>query len=146
MPATPTIALVSALLTPAGTLGAAKTITGAAAADGVTTITASTHGFSTGDLVVNEDIGGATEANGIFVATRVDANSFTIPVAAVTAYTSGGTAKKITATAGFVRDLKPYQVEQVVGALNRKPWSRVSGNNITAEPTLKTIFPSTGAF
>jgi hypothetical protein len=42
------------------------------------------------DMVTLSSIAGTTEANGDFIATKVDATHFTIPIAFVHAYTSGG--------------------------------------------------------
>lgn len=116
-------AAMSALLNPAGSIAASKTITGVAASGGVTTVTATAHGYSAGDILVNEAIGGATEANGIKVVDTVpDANSYTIRgLAAVTTYTSGGTSKKLTFTAGLVRALTQNDIQDLQDALNRVP-------------------------
>lgn len=35
--------------------------------------------------------------------------------------------------------LKPYQLEQVLDFLNRTPYDRKSGSNITAQATISTI-------
>ncbi len=82
---------------------AAKTITGATQANpGV--ITSSSHGFSNGDPVLIEAVSGMTELNDkYFKVANVTSNTFTlqdidsnnINTTGFTAYTSGGTAKKI---------------------------------------------------
>lgn len=118
-----TAAAMSTLLNPAGSIAASKTITGVAASGGVVTVTATSHGYSAGDILVHESIGGATEASGIVVVDTVPtANTYTIRgLAAVTTYTSGGTAKKLTFTAGLVRALTPANIDALRDALNRVP-------------------------
>jgi len=56
-----------------------KSITGATKTSGnPITITCTAHGFSTGDMVLIGSVGGITTANGEWVITRVNANSFTL--------------------------------------------------------------------
>lgn len=77
-------------------LAAAKTITGATAANPVM-ITSAAHGYATNDFVKLENLGGMVEVNDRFFSiTVLTANTFSIGVdgTAFTAYTSGGTAKK----------------------------------------------------
>jgi hypothetical protein len=72
-------------------------ITGATSANPIV-ITASAHGFSTGNQVQISGVSGNTSANGTFTITVVDANTFSLNGAdgsAAAAYTSGGTAKKL---------------------------------------------------
>jgi hypothetical protein len=72
----------------------AKAITGATNATPIS-VTATAHGFSTGDFVVISQVGGNTAANGLFQITVVDANTFTLNGSAGSgAYTSGGNADK----------------------------------------------------
>jgi hypothetical protein len=70
-------------------------ITGATQANPVS-IASSSHGFSTGDKVAIDDVGGMTEINDkVFTVTVTDANNFTLDGedgTGHTAYTSGGTA------------------------------------------------------
>lgn len=118
-----TTAAMSALLNPAGSIAASKTITGVAESGGVVTVTATGHGYSAGDILVHESIGGATEANGIRVVDSVvDTDNYTIRgLSSITEYTSGGTAKKLTFTAGLVRALTGSQIDELRDALNRAP-------------------------
>lgn len=115
---------LTTLLTPSFTLAASKTITGVAAAGNVVTVTSNAHGFSTGDWLVQTEVAGAVEANGLFSVTKVDANSYTVDgLTAVTNYTSGGKAKKVS-IATLVKDLKPYQLQGLLDSLSRVPHVR----------------------
>ena len=72
-------------------------ITGATSANPIV-ITATAHGFTTGDQVQISGVLGNTTANGTFSITVIDANSFSLNGAdgsTSNAYTSGGTAKKL---------------------------------------------------
>lgn len=79
-------------------LEASKAITGASQANPCS-ITATAHGYSTGDTVWIEGVGGMTNLNGrYFVITVTGANTFTLDGENSTtypAYTSGGTAEKV---------------------------------------------------
>ena len=69
---------IAALLRLTGSASAAKTITGVSASGGVVTVTATAHGFSAGDLLLHEAIGGAVEANGFQrVASAPNGNTYT---------------------------------------------------------------------
>lgn len=82
--------------------GTPKTISGATNATPIV-ITSTAHGFSNDDVVLIEDVGGNTAANGTFVVASVAANTFELRNSAGNAaYTSGGTAKKLART----KDLK----------------------------------------
>ena len=71
-----------------------KTITAATNATPIQ-ITASSHGFSTGDFVANAGVLGNTAANGIFQITVVDSNNFTLNGSTGNgSYTSGGFSSK----------------------------------------------------
>src|SRR5581483_414770 len=71
-----------------------KTITGATNASPIS-ITATSHGYSTGDIVNVAGVGGNTNANGTWQITVVDANTFTLNGSSGnSAYTSGGIASK----------------------------------------------------
>lgn len=80
---------------PAHTSGSVgKTITGATNASPIS-VTATSHGFSTNDIVNIAGVGGNTAANGTFQITVVDANTFTLNGSTGNgAYTSGGIASK----------------------------------------------------
>lgn len=71
--------------------GAAKTITGATNADPIV-ITATAHGMTSGEVATIAAVGGNTAANGTWKITKIDADTFSIPVAGSGVYTSGGTA------------------------------------------------------
>lgn len=78
-------------------LQAAKTVTGATAANPVV-ITAVAHGYTSGNMVLLENLGGMVEVNDrYFPVIVLTANTFSIGVDGTlfTAYTSGGTAKKV---------------------------------------------------
>lgn len=84
-------------------LEAAKTITDVTAASpGV--VTSNSHGFSNGDRVYIEDVGGTTELNGrVFTVASVATNTFelvdmwgtSVDTSSLGAYTSGGTASRL---------------------------------------------------
>lgn len=78
-------------------LQAPKTVTGASAANPVV-ITAAAHGYSSGDLVLLENLGGMVELNSrYFGVTVLTSSTFSLngeDGTTYTAYTSGGTAKK----------------------------------------------------
>jgi hypothetical protein len=74
---------------------AAKTITAASNASPIV-ITSATHGYATGDRVTIASVGGNTAANGNWVITRVDANSYSLDDSTGNdAYTSGGTSVRL---------------------------------------------------
>lgn len=84
-------------------LAAAKTITGATAANPII-ITAAAHGYSNGDQIKLANLGGMIEVNDrFFTIASVTTNTFSLGEdgTAYTAYTSGGTAQKA------LRPLKP---------------------------------------
>ena len=56
--------------------------------------------LQTGDVVTIASVGGATEVNGTWVITVIDATHFEVPVTAITAYTSGGTVEWAAAVTG----------------------------------------------
>jgi hypothetical protein len=80
---------------PAHTAGSTgKTITGATNASPIA-ITATSHGYSTNDIVNINGVGGNTNANGTFQITVSDSNTFTLNGSSGNAaYTSGGIASK----------------------------------------------------
>lgn len=88
---------------------AGKAITGATNATPIS-ITCTSHGYSTGDIVMIKGVGGNTAANGVFAITNTGANTFTLQtlaganVAGSGAYTSGGLVLNLT-TNDFENDL-----------------------------------------
>lgn len=74
----------------------AKTITGATNATPIS-VTCASHGYSTGDIVMINGVGGNTNANGVFRVTNTGTDTFTLQdpitdanIAGNGAYTSGG--------------------------------------------------------
>ena len=107
-----------ARVAPAFTLAASKTISGATNAN-PSVVTATAHGYSTGDFVLIEAIAGATGLNEkIFEITVLSANTFSVVNAAPGVYSSGGTAKKLTVT-GLSRDLTRENLDTLLAGLNR---------------------------
>jgi hypothetical protein len=94
--------LISNIVAVVGTLGSGFTAATTAAisnvvnnGSGACRVTATAHGFSTNDVITNAGIVGATEANGAFVITVIDANTFDLNGSTFTAaYVSGGTATR----------------------------------------------------
>jgi len=78
-------------------IAANKTITGATQANPVA-LTVTAHGYTTGDVVQIDSVGGMTQLNGkMYAITVVDANTITLNAVAgtaFTAYTSGGSTTK----------------------------------------------------
>jgi len=75
--------------------GTTSTITGATNATPIS-ITVASHGWSTGDMVSIEGVGGNTAALGNWIITNTGTNTFTLDGSVGNgAYTSGGTAQKI---------------------------------------------------
>lgn len=71
-------------------------------------ITSTAHGLSTGDPVTVASVGGNTAANGDWVVTRVDANSFSLDGSTGNDdYTSGGTATRLLKLADIVPSSRP---------------------------------------
>jgi hypothetical protein len=75
-------------------LGHVKTLTGATNANPIV-LTAANHGITTGTRVRVRNVVGNTAANTTQVATRLTANTFSIPVAGNGAYVSGGTVEVV---------------------------------------------------
>ncbi len=72
-------------------LGDDGDVTGATNATPIV-ITSATHGLSTGTRVTVASVGGNTAANGTWIVTRLDANTFSLDTSVGNgAYTSGGT-------------------------------------------------------
>lgn len=77
------------------TLGAAVTITGAANnGSGLIRLTASAHGYTTGQRVLIYGVVGTTEANGLWTITNISSSTFDLQSSTFTnTWTSGGTAQ-----------------------------------------------------
>jgi hypothetical protein len=71
-------------------LGSFGAVTNAPPSGTPTSITATAHGRTTGDILALTEIGGNVKANGVWTITVIDANTFSIPVSTTDAYTSGG--------------------------------------------------------
>lgn len=68
-----------------------KAISGTASSAGLISITATAHGYNTGNQVTISSVVGTTEANSTWIIDKVDANTFTLRGSAfVNAYVSGG--------------------------------------------------------
>lgn len=76
---------------PAGSQPANLNISGVSTANPGVVTTSAAHGLTTGQTVVIASVGGATQANGTWVVTVIDATHFSIPVNVTGTYTSGGT-------------------------------------------------------
>ncbi len=82
------------------TPGPPTTITGATNATPIV-ITDTAHGYTTGQSVEINSVGGNTAANGTWPITKIDANSYSLNGSAGNgAYTSGGTAQALGGTSG----------------------------------------------
>ncbi len=118
---------------------AAKTITGATDASPAV-ITSATHGFSTGDWLAIEGVGGNTNVNILGTAVVVDANTFQIKtpggvlINGNAAYTSGGTATRIRC------GLTPSDLEDIQTTLDRRQYPHSSDAHRGNQQTLRTIF------
>lgn len=129
-------------------------ITGVTAANpGVVTATA--HGFSNGDRVVIQSVGGMTELNNRqFIAANVTANTFEltgINTSSYTAYTSGGTVAEIvyistTYTADQIDELQFAQLNDTLYITHKDhPLRKLTRSGHTAW-TLSTPVLTTGPF
>lgn len=87
---------------------ASKTITGATNASPIV-ITSTAHGYVTGDAITIGSVGGNTNANGNWIVTKIDADTYSIAALDGTvssgnaSYTSGGTSVKLLRLANVVR-------------------------------------------
>lgn len=99
-PVAPTAAPTFRIYGPSGLLSAAGGTTSAAHTGNITgatnaspiVITSAAHGLSTGQRVTQASVGGNTAANGTFVITKVDANTYSLDGSTGNgSYTSGGT-------------------------------------------------------
>lgn len=122
-------------------LQAAKTITGATQANPVV-ITANAHGYSSGDEVLLDGLGGMVELNTRwFPVTVLTVNTFSIPESGLlhTAYTSGGTARKAlpplrgVAEYDYRYSLPTDYVRGLELIGSRLPWKRVGAEVYTDE-------------
>jgi hypothetical protein len=67
-------------------------------------ITSTAHGYATGNVAVIASVGGNTAANGVWVVTVIDPNTFTLNGSTGNgAYTSGGTSVRVTVKAAIQR-------------------------------------------
>ena len=87
---------VDAVYASGGTVGLPQLITDAVDnTSGLVRITCTAHGYTTGDSITISDVLGATEANGTWTITVIDANTFDLQGSAYSqAYAGGGTAMK----------------------------------------------------
>ena len=126
------------------TLAAAKTITGATNATPIV-VTSTSHGYSNGDVVLIEVVGGNTAANGWRLVANKTANTFElttlagVSVSGNGAYTSGGTAKKLSSTDGVIssRDVwlsKVRLANTTAGAIDFTLTDNLSGSTSTTGP------------
>ncbi len=73
---------------------------------GLIRITATSHGYITGDIVTISGVAGTTEANGTWTVTRISANSFDLQGSMyINAYISGGILASDTATRRHIHSL-----------------------------------------
>lgn len=130
---------IAALVAKSIAIAAAKNITGVAVDASVVTVTSAAHGFSNGDIVLQQAIGGAVEANSLFQISGVTTNTYVLDgLTMVTTYTSGGTAKKVTISK-LAKDLKPAELEALLDAVNRRAYIAGTDAEYTAESALGTI-------
>jgi len=116
---------------------AEKTITGATNATPIV-ITATSHGYSTGDVVAIHSVGGNVAANKAgWTITTVDANSFSLDTSVGNGgYTSGGKSSRLTA------QLLPSDLDNLIGTLSRVPHVHGSDANPGAESNIETLLGS----
>ena len=139
------LSAIRSLITPGFSLGATKTITAATNATPIEITTSAVHGLVSGDFALVQGVVGNTAANGLWKVTYVSTTKVTLDGSVGNApYDSGGTAQKQTVN-GLSRDLKPYHVRALQGALDRT--LHVLGTDEGAgaqEAILDTIFPAAG--
>jgi hypothetical protein len=86
-------------------IGSSVNISAATHNTGVVTIdTASAHGLATGDKVMISGVVGMTDINGEFMATYIDADSFSIVKTTSQTYSSAGTAQMCASIISFTLD------------------------------------------
>lgn len=77
---------------------------------GLIRVTCTGHGFATGDQIAVYGVTGTVEANGAWIATVIDVNTFDLQGSAFTnAYVSGGNATNRPGLYGFYSAVKPHQ-------------------------------------
>lgn len=137
-----TSAEYSALFFTNPTTSASTNITGVSVASNVVTVQSTAHGLNPNDFAMILAVGGAVELNNALwrVASVPNANSVTLAgITAVTAYTSGGTIRKV-ATGDRVKDLLPYQIDGLREGLKRVPYDRSNESNYGSnEAAISTI-------
>lgn len=114
------------------TRGTEKAVTGATNAAPIRITTATDHGLDIGDVVVIENVGGNTNANGVWYADPVSATEFDLytdsivgaPRAGNAAYTSGGT----------ILDLMGETLQEA-DALNTTVWTATTGDTFVDQGT-----------
>lgn len=121
-------AALNTLLTPTFSLGASKTVSGAAAATGAINLTSTAHGIVAPTApytylwAVVANVTGTTEANGLWAVTVPDANHITLTGSTFTnAYVSGGTLKVVSLTAGTLSAALASDLGNLVFTLERCP-------------------------
>jgi hypothetical protein len=133
-----TAAQLTTLTQKALTLSAGTAVTAATNANPIV-VTSTAHGLTTGDVVFIAGAVGNTAANGVFTATVVDANTFSIAVAGNGAWSSGGTVKKVT-MGTLVGDLTVGDLEDIESSLSRMNVKHGNDANRAVESTLATLF------
>ncbi len=122
-------------------VGAAVNVAAASNAEPIVIQTAVAHGLLTGDWAVLVDVAGNTAANGLFKVTKVDADEVSLDGSVGNgAYTAGGTVRKVDVS-GLLRKLKPWQIDSLVDAMNRRRYYRATdGQEGLGESALESIF------
>lgn len=121
------------------TVDAAKTITGATNASPAV-ITATAHGYNTGDWVGISAVGGNTNCNIVGQVQKVDADTFSLLDRAGAAvngnsnYTSGGVAQRIRPA------FTPGDMDDIQGMLDKRNFPKVSDKDRTNQQSILTIF------
>lgn len=115
---------------------AGKTITNAISGTaGVVRLTATAHGFSTGNIVGVSGVTGTTEANGGWMITKVDNDNFELDGSTfVNAYVSGGTTSASVTVDMYNWDFLPPAIKFLTTSgvgLVRLPYSAPIGSMIT---------------
>jgi hypothetical protein len=112
-------ALVPNVPTPGNVVGGPSgAVTGATNVNPIV-VTSTAHGLVTGDSVLIVGVLGNTAANGSFAVTKIDANTFSIPIAGNGAYTSGGTWTWCVTTLANGQGVRKSSVptQQLIGAI-----------------------------
>ena len=113
-----------------------KTITGVADnGSGLSRVTATAHGFVSGDVVFIAAVTGATSVNGYQTVTVIDANTFDTPAAFSSAYVSGGTAalgKIVYAKPGLYNRAQSFKGRVINSNTVILPWPGFAGQIIAS--------------